>query len=687
MSGFIRRFTSFPPDDVITAIEGINIVDLPPPSAIQGQNENVVALVGEFADMTYAVVVDATGLISSAIRPQEIVSGQDLLNKVGGFDETLGQFGGDMGNGYAELRNKTFGRLVVVPVNLTSASGVRLWRQLATNKSGTDPTPITPTAAAQVDAGAIFKKTSAPADRIKAGARVTFTSDEAYRTAIDGSVTTAGSAATQTFTSAGSLFLSMVRTDGKVGVEVGDVLVLGQIGGAAGLGSNAATYRVTAVPSETTLTVQLMDFTNFAFTTTSSLPFRLHTGRAADSYGTGANSASANQASYTVPVRPITNGAGTGSSGTDGTWAVGLQIDPLTPQATPSGTVWQPLSGLTGKIGPTTAVAYTAAVQAPNAVNVAAIDALYATSIDALLFDNVPASEVAHVWCARNSSTIRTKMRSHVLSASENGIGRTCSIAPELDIVKATALTTVTSDVDPGSGANRDERVFYNWPPVKTFIPEAVGKYIRRADGTTGTDGIVDMTGDGWMSAIMGNLPPERNPGEFSGTTKKVLAPVLGYATNVPDLDLNAWKLLRLRGISGIRIDKTVGPIFQSGVTTSLIGGQKNINRRKMADFLEDSIGITLKPSTKLPMSEQFKDSVLGQVDDFLTTMLSPDNPAQQRIAGYVLDAKSGNTPQTEAKGIYILIIKVRTLATADFIVLQFEVGEGVVVSTDVSSS
>jgi hypothetical protein len=415
------------------------------------------------------------------------------------------------------------------------------------------------------------------------------------------------------------------------------------------------------------------------------LAYRLHPGHAADSFGPGAGSVFTAQGSYTVLVRPLTDGAGTGSGAADGSWAVSEGIEPVIAPPAGSATTWDPLSGLDGAVGPTTAVAYTAAVQRANAVNSSAIDALYTTSIDSLLFDNVPASEVAHVWAARKSSNIRTKLHSHVLAASENGVGRTCSIAPEIDLPSTSSLTTVAGSVDPGSGANRDERVFYDWPPVKTFVPEAVGILTRRGDGTLTSDGIIDTGGDGWMSAIMGNLPPERNPGEASPTTKKVLTPVLGYAIGVPNLDLNAWKLLRLRGVAGIRMDKTVGPVFQSGVTTSLTPGQKNINRRKMADYIQDSIASALKPLAKLPMSEQFKDTVLTQTDDFLQGLKSPDNPAAQRISDYTVDGVSGNTPASEAKGIYVVVIKVRTLATADFIVIQTEIGEGVVTTAEVA--
>lgn len=679
MAGFVRRFTSFPPTDVITAIEGINIVDLPPPGSIAGLNENVVGLVGEFADMTFATTIDASGNITTSVVPVEIVTSQDLVNKLGGFDFTLGSFGGDCGNGLVELRNKSFGRLVVAPVNLASSAGIRLWRQLPTCKSATDPTPIVPTSAATIPAPFLLTQAAAPAERLSVAGATTLEGLEAYKTGTDGALTTTSAAATQTLTSAGGAFLTLARTDGKVGVQVGDALVIGVVGGAGALGSNAGTFRVVSATA-TTLVYQNLDGSNFAVTTASALPYRVHPGNAADSFGAGALLTS--QATFAVPVRPLTNGAGTGVSTSDGTWAVGTALVPLVAPPSATGTTWDPLSGLAAKVGPTIAVGYTASLQQPNAVNSSTIDAAYTSALAAFLTDNVPQSEVAHVWCARKSATIRSQLRLHALTQSAQGVGRTASVSPSLNLTLTTSLATVTGDADPGVGANRDERVFYDWPPVKTFVPEAVGVSLTRADGSVGTDGVVDTTGDGWMSAVLGNLAPERNPGEASPTTSKVLAPVAGYATNVPALDINAFKLMRLRGISGIRMDKTVGPVFQSGVTTSLVSGQKNINRRKMADFIEDSMASAFKPYAKLPDTDQLRDAILGQADDFLSDLLSADNKSRQRIDGYLLDEKSGNTAQTDAQGIFVLIVKVKTTPTADFIVLQFTVGDGVVISS-----
>jgi hypothetical protein len=135
---------------------------------------------------------------------------------------------------------------------------------------------------------------------------------------------------------------------------------------------------------------------------------------------------------------------------------------------------------------------------------------------------------------------------------------------------------------------------------------------------------------------------------------------------------------LRGKGIAALRIDRTAGPIFQSGITTSLTSGEKNINRRRMADFLEDSLSQRLVQFSKLPLTQSLKDTMVGETDAFLASLLSANNPPAQRINGYLIDDKSGNTPTLEAQGIFVIIVKVRTLATSDFIVLTASVGESV---------
>lgn len=672
MAGFIRRFGEFPSDAALTAIEGVNIIDLPPPSSISGVGTGVACLIGEFTDMTYAVDVnEATGAITEDIRPVEAFSSQDLLDKVGGFDETLGQFGGDCGNGFVELRNKGFFRLVVVPVNLASAVGVRVFRDLPTNTSATDPTPIVSIQSGTVAAGRQFEK---GLDLLRIAQRVVFTDDPAFITGIDGSVTTGAPAATATIDSAGSLFLT-----GPTPVQEGDIVVTGVIGAATPVGVNAFTLRVQSVASDTQLVVETLDGSTFFLTTDAAMVFRVHPAATAD---TGKQHQLSEAAGCLIPVRPLTDGQGTGADAADNTWTISDLLAPTVVPPAGSASSYNSLSGLGAIANPTVAIDFTAALQKANAPNDATFDVAYANAYTALLSEESPAREVNLVWPARKDDTIRATHKQHLIDASAIGIGRTGVISPELDIVKATAVATVTGDAAPGVGATRDERTDYSWPPALTFIPEAVGFDLATADGKTTADGLLDVTFDGFMTSALSNLAPEKNPGESSAVTRKAFAGVLGLARNVPTLTMNTYIALRSKGIAGLRIDRVVGAVIQSGITSSLLSGRKNINRRRMADFLEDSMAQSFVQSSKQLMTEALKLTIEGEAVAFLDGLLSPNNPPAQRIHSYEVDPLSGNTPSLEAKGVFVLITRVRTLATADFITIQAEVGEGVVITT-----
>lgn len=665
MAGFIRRYGTFPGVETITLIEGVIIVDLAPPGAINGVAAGTVGIVGEFADMTYGVAVSSSGVVTTSPQPVEVFSSKDMLDKVGGWDETIGHFGGADGNGFAALRNKQFARLVCIPINLASAGAGRAWRDLPTNMSSTQAIPVVPLLGGTAAAGREFRSST---NRVRLGARANFTALGHFKNGTDGAVTNVGTpAATMSFTSASGGFLTAYNGGP---VPKGTILVVGQIGGAGALGANALTLRVqTVAVSNTALTVEKLDGTTFDWTTGTALPYRLHPQTDADTGGTNGGYALADTGGYTLPCRPL-----------DATIAAGTSCTPTVVPAASAAGSWDALSGLTLRSMPATAFTYTSTIQAVNAVNDATIDALYSTAIDSLLGDASPARDVNILVCARTSATINAKQKSHVLVASQNGIGRTTIISPPLT---TQSLATVVGDSTPGVGTNRDERVAYSWPGAVTFIPEAVGFTMGVANGLTTIDGNIDTRGDLWLAAVLSNLAPERNPGQAASPVPTVLAPVIGFQRGAPSLGVQEYMALRAAGVCAIRLDRVAGPIFQSGVTTSLTSGQKNINRRRMADFIQDSVAQSIVPLSKLPLTQSLKDTITGEIDAFLNQLLSPSNPAAQRIAQYLVDDKSGNTPDLEARGIYVVIGRVRTTPTADFIVFQTEIGEGVKITTN----
>jgi hypothetical protein len=642
---FIRRYTTFPAPSVLSAIEGAVIVDLPPPGSISGVGTGVACLVGEFVDMTYATAVSSAGVVSTSPQPVEVYSAQDIIDKLGGFDSTIGQFGKDGGNGFVELRSKPFSRLVVVPINLCSATGLRVWRHLPGCTSATNANPVVPVVDAVVSAGREFKDGS---HRMRLGKSVAFTSAAPLCSAVDGVQVAAGPLATMTFTSATAAFVTH-------GCAKGDILQQGVIGGPGVPG----TYRIVAVGSETSLTVEAMDGANLTWAGVTALPFRVHPAATAD---IGGATQLSEQAGCLVPCRPL-----------DASITTATSFPPTVVPTAETASTCDPLSGLGAHA--VAAVTYTSTIQAANAPNDATIDALYALAIASLISEAAPASDVNILWTARKSSTIRATAYAHVLQACAGPHGRLFISAPETDNV---TLSTIIGASDPGVGAHRDEIVPYTWPGAQMFVPEAAGVLVTTATGTT-TDGILDVAMDGFMSSILSTLASERNPGESSTVTKAALSAVLGYQRGCPTLGMAEFIALKQAGVAALKMDRNVGAVIQSGVTSSLVAGQKNINRRRMAFEIEDSIAARLVQFSKLPLTNGLKDAMVMEVMAYMDGLLSDNNPAAQRIADYNVDAKNGNTPTLTAANIYVIIVRAQTLATADTIVCQVQASESAI--------
>lgn len=304
----------------------------------------------------------------------------------------------------------------------------------------------------------------------------------------------------------------------------------------------------------------------------------------------------------------------------------------------------------------------------------AAIDAAYTAALDATLDVNGVASEANVAWSARQSTTIRTAMKANANLASKK-TGRMVCVRPPLNTAKATAKSNSAA---PGVGATRDQRVIYCYPGANTFVPLVAKRGLAGGTGFT-IDGNVDVGADGFMAGVLSQLPPEENPGQATAFMDAVNG--LETGANVQGWVMEDYTAFRASGIAALRMDG--GAIFQSGVT-SVDPGQfpqlRNIARRRMADFIEDSISRRGKAFGKKLSTLVRRKALATEISLFLAALLSANNPSSQRIAGFSVDSKTGNTPETLAQGIYRIIMKVRTLASLDSIVLQATIGEGVTV-------
>lgn len=314
------------------------------------------------------------------------------------------------------------------------------------------------------------------------------------------------------------------------------------------------------------------------------------------------------------------------------------------------------------------------------ALSEAAIDAQYLAAMTSTLNPTSVASVANLAWSARQSNAVRLGLRQNAIDASSNGLyGRMVAVRPPLKTT--TRAMALSSAAQPGVGAYRSQRLIYCYPGVQTFVPAIALKGLAGGFGFT-ADGIIDTGADGFMVSVCSQLPPEENPGQL--TTFALGA--LGVEKNNPDvqtLDINDYKLFRGGGIAAPRMDGGV-MTFQSGVTSVDPAVQpqlRNIARRRMADFIQDSLALRMKNFGKKLNTRSRRAVVAAEIRAFMNQLLSVENPANQRIDGFKLDPVTANTPPTLALGIFRILLNVRTLSSLDAIVLQTTIGESVDVS------
>ena len=733
---------------VITQVEGVNIIDNQQLGPIPQLGEGTAACVGEFADCSSSLKSDGAGGLSTNYTALQVFGAADAVSKFGGFDSTIGDFGISGGNGFVDaLSNKQFAALVLVAINIASAKATRAVRSLPTNQSATNPIPVVPMQAATLPASYQFQDGSANTVRV-AGAQQ-FTGTNAYGSGTDGALATAASGATQTFTAASlaalisaaevtvgdilvlgvveaapatfsgtigpsSTALAVTGVTGTIavgqivtgaGVTNGTTIVSGSgsswvvsasqtVGpvamtantpnGAPGtMGAYYGTFRVEAVGGSDTLTIEQLDGTSWATQVATALAWRLHNAATADTaaQGQALNPGAVYSATqgYTVPARPLI-----------ATISAGTIMQPTTPASAPTSSSWNPLSGLAMLVQGGSTLVYSAAVQGPNPIASPTLDAAYTAALQCLLVASEPASDVVIVWCARTSATIRSQVQQTADNKSARGRGTTACVSPELNVVTVSGANSATSSTSPGVGATRDERIDYTWPGANVFVPQAVNIPIATAvSGLNTTDGNLDVRMDGFLASILSVLSPWLNPGQSAPPAAGdggVLSVLNGFQRNAPALDITAYEYLRSQGIAALQFDPVSGPEILSGITSSLQSGQTTIMRRRMADFIQDSLAAALKPFCKLPATQALIDSAEGEVEAFLDTLLSPNDPSQQVIADYSVNANQSqvNTPAAFAQGVFVILVDVQLIPTADFIGLNTNIGTNVVISLSV---
>lgn len=725
MSSYIRRFTTDPGNAVLLNIESINVLDLTPPSAISGVGTGTACLFGEFENGPYNT-------------PTEVASSDDYASTFGVLGYAYGSTTGNNpcarsrkadaavnaefwnGNGFVQLNGKHFSRLVLVRVDtsvgtvafsrLASVSGAPLFAyplatgqvlSLAVDGGGPSSATFTGVAATITGAAGTFAITGGETLVLGYDAAANFTVGF-----LSGDNSVAGMVA-RINTAAGFAFAvvsgGQIKLTGRQGGTGGQVRVVsgtasGAISGltvanTAGTGNVANISAVTPTELKTiveagvagTLVESLIDGTpRISSTTGLAGTITVGTATTATALGfvIGATDTAAAGNAGVIPAGTVVATTGglqfvttqdvTVTAAAAGPYTVKVRhaLDDGTGTGTNSGTIVKILTPFA-----LDSFSVVNLVPASAALAEAALDAVYQAAYDSTLDVNTVAHDINITWSARQSNACRRGLRSNAITASANGLlGRIACIRPPLGTTKQLAVSLVS---EPGPGAYRSDRVVYNYPGFSTFVPQIGLLGLAGGAGFT-ANGNVDVGADGFCASIMSQLAPEENPAQ----TTDFLSAVVGLESspNAQGFGINDYIAFKAAGVCAARIDQGVAG-FQSGVTcvdpiTQL--PLKNIARRRMADFIEDSMALSLKDFGKKLSTVRRRVAIVGEIKGFLAGLLSLQNPSSQRIAGYLVDAKSGNTPTTLAQGIYRVKISVRTLSSLDSIVLESLIGEQV---------
>ena len=316
-------------------------------------------------------------------------------------------------------------------------------------------------------------------------------------------------------------------------------------------------------------------------------------------------------------------------------------------------------------------------VEVTNPANIAValtpaqLDAAYVTAIEATRSPNTAAREVTVSLCAYRSPIVINAMRLNAIDASDEGsFGRVYVT----DALQGTTLAQAIADV-----ANyRRDRVVYAWPNWSIYVNEIAEVGTAGGVGFT-EDGIIDIGASGPLAYIMSAINPEENDCQDTG----LLAFLLGIEDTVAELNEAAYIALKAAGICAPRIDQQGNYVYQSDVTSELTAGRTTIKRRKMADFIQDSLTAAALPYAKKLATDSRRAGVEGSFNSFLEGLLSPLNPQNQRISAYGIKDVSADNPDLEALGIFVYQTQVRQLPSMDAIVIDTQIGEGVVVTID----
>ncbi len=729
--GFVQRFRQDPTLEQLTRIEQIAIVDIAPPQPSTGLGTGNVLTTAEFEDGPFAAGGDSSGYNPNLRGVLEAFTSADLEAKYGGFgfnragvpsnDPAARISAGELwnGNGFIKLKFLRASRLFIARVD-SSVGEVTITPRATlcgTNSGPFAGLVVGAWASFDIDAGgvvAIDVIAATAAAALAPGPPAGLVAGDAVTIAVDG-----GAPVTIAFDGVSSAIADVVNTiNAALGAVIasnaaGDLLLTGQILGTDGsidlvdvVGGTAVKLGYAGSP---VAAVGTGNVANLASVTAAELAAIIN-GTAA--FGATTGSARVNtlqQVCVSADVSVLASGAQITIPGWSTTLVV---VSGHTGGAVPAGTrvtdgastflLMQTIDFASGAVagivvkvrhalddglgvgaGAGTMVTVTdqpdfTDVSVTNTLLITAAltgpqkDSRYTLALAATLAMNRnPSKNATQLLVARRTESVVRDSRQNVLDSELRGLrGRLYIASAPLGFSPDQALADVVQF--------RTDRLAYTYPGWLVRITEIATRGSAGGLGFT-DDGIITVRGDGPLSTLCAVLNPEENPGQ---ATDGLIDQFFELEDIGRSLEIDDYIAFKAAGICAPIVDEDTGPEYQSGVTSSLVSGRETLARRKMADFIQDSMASLAKPFQKKLNRRSNRDAVTVRFDSFLSGLRSLTAPELQRIENFRIDDEQGNTLDRLALGIGTWLTTVRTLSSLDAIVIRTEVGPNAIIST-----
>lgn len=184
-----------------------------------------------------------------------------------------------------------------------------------------------------------------------------------------------------------------------------------------------------------------------------------------------------------------------------------------------------------------------------------------------------------------------------------------------------------------------------------------------------------------WYASILSQSAPNIDPA-FVGNSGFLF----GVNGLKKDLTRTDYIALMEAGVSSFEFDSDVGFKIKSGVVTQILNSSKlTVLRRRMADYLTNSIGRFLKNYQNAVNRQSERLNSKGAILRFIKQqedlgILPKDSEVEDGLAK-IVDIDTENSNDTIAQGKFFILYKQRIFSSMRFIVLKAEIGESVVVT------